>query len=61
VSDSENEEKKDLEFDPIPPNIKSDFFKGRKVPFMTDYDVIGFDIEHCVSQFMTVNLFKHQI
>jgi len=39
-------------FDPIPPSIKKHFFTDKKPPNLSkDYDVIGFDMDHCVLKY----------
>ena len=40
------------EFDPIPPSIKKDFFADKSPPNLSkDYDVIGFDMDHCLIKY----------
>lgn len=38
--------------DPIPPEVKQYFFKDRQPPnLLTDYDVLGFDADHCLVKY----------
>lgn len=38
--------------DPIPPHIKKFFFQGKSPPdILQDYDVLGFDVDHCLVKY----------
>lgn len=43
--------------DTIPPSIKPHFFKDRQPPgLISDYDVIGFDADHCFVKYNITEL-----
>jgi hypothetical protein len=48
--------------DTIPPWLKEYFFQDKKKPnLMTDYDVIGFDMDNCIASYKVLELTKHLV
>jgi hypothetical protein len=48
--------------DTIPPEVKRHFFQGVEPPnLLRDYDVIGFDADHCMVKYNNVDLVKFLI
>lgn len=37
--------------DTIPPEIKEVFFKDISIPDLNQYDVLGFDLDHCLAKY----------
>ena len=52
----------DDENDPIPREVKMDFFTDKTMPdLINDYDAIGFDVEHTLVKFNQIEMNKHLI
>ena len=48
--------------DTIPPAIKAHFFQDKQPPnLISDYDVIGFDADHCVVKYNVKELVSYLI
>jgi len=45
--------------DTIPAQIKHHFFAGKKPPSLANYDVIGFDADHCIVKYNVRALMLH--
>jgi len=37
--------------EPLPAHIKDLYFKGKSMPSLGDYDVVGFDADHCIVKY----------
>lgn len=45
-------EEDDTNFDPIPPQLKKFFFQDKSPPdILQEYDVLGFDVDHCLVKY----------